>query len=310
MEPPATRGRPDRWGVPERLRRGRGAGDLLLGGGAALRLAGPRAEGGGGAAAPHRGGPRRRGAAGALPEQAEEWERTVSEMAEADDEVREYVRQLEEQAEADADARPCPRRAATRSPWTSSATCAAGGRAGLTAAAGTEETGPTDLAWPVRAPFSGCGQRTRGAALQARPRAARRPRRARGAARPRRRRRPPGPAPPTRRPRSARRACRGRRRAACAAARRGPAVRAGVARDGLAPARQPLLRGLEQVRRPRAVAAVVAGEQGQPDRHRVDARRAQLGDEHQVAAALATSSRRPGRSCRRARSAGRRAARR
>ena len=38
---------------------------------------------------------------GALPEQAEEWERTVSEMAEADDEVREYVRQLEEQAEAD-----------------------------------------------------------------------------------------------------------------------------------------------------------------------------------------------------------------
>ena len=29
---------------------------------------------------------------GALPEQAEEWERTVSEMAEADDEVREYVR--------------------------------------------------------------------------------------------------------------------------------------------------------------------------------------------------------------------------
>ena len=40
---------------------------------------------------------------GALPEQAEEWERTVSEMAEADDEVREYVRQLEEQAEASAD---------------------------------------------------------------------------------------------------------------------------------------------------------------------------------------------------------------
>ncbi|GEL16756.1 PAC2 family protein [Pseudonocardia asaccharolytica] len=35
---------------------------------------------------------------GALPEQAEEWERTVSEMADADDEVREYVRQLEQQA--------------------------------------------------------------------------------------------------------------------------------------------------------------------------------------------------------------------
>jgi proteasome assembly chaperone (PAC2) family protein len=40
---------------------------------------------------------------GGLPEQAEEWERTVSEMAEADDEVREYVRQLEEQAEAEGD---------------------------------------------------------------------------------------------------------------------------------------------------------------------------------------------------------------
>ncbi|NMH99369.1 PAC2 family protein [Pseudonocardia acidicola] len=39
---------------------------------------------------------------GGLPEQAEEWERTVSEMAEADDEVREYVRQLEQQAEEDA----------------------------------------------------------------------------------------------------------------------------------------------------------------------------------------------------------------
>jgi proteasome assembly chaperone (PAC2) family protein len=43
---------------------------------------------------------------GGLPEQAEEWERTVSEMAEADDEVREYVRQLEEQAEAGDDVLP------------------------------------------------------------------------------------------------------------------------------------------------------------------------------------------------------------
>lgn len=41
---------------------------------------------------------------GVLPEKAEEWERTVSEMADADDEVREYVRQLEEQAsESDAE---------------------------------------------------------------------------------------------------------------------------------------------------------------------------------------------------------------
>ena len=57
---------PDRHrrGLPERLRRGRHPGHLVLGVRAALRLAGPRAEGGGGAAAPRRGGPRRRGAAG------------------------------------------------------------------------------------------------------------------------------------------------------------------------------------------------------------------------------------------------------
>jgi len=45
---------------------------------------------------------------GALPEQAEEWERTISEMAEADDEVREYVRQLEVQASLDAADAPLP----------------------------------------------------------------------------------------------------------------------------------------------------------------------------------------------------------
>ena len=45
---------------------------------------------------------------GGLPEQAEEWERTVSEMAEADDEVREYVRQLEEQAANEEAEEPLP----------------------------------------------------------------------------------------------------------------------------------------------------------------------------------------------------------
>jgi proteasome assembly chaperone (PAC2) family protein len=40
---------------------------------------------------------------GGLPDQAEAWERTVSEMADADDEVREYVRSLEERTESDAD---------------------------------------------------------------------------------------------------------------------------------------------------------------------------------------------------------------
>ncbi|GAA4679298.1 PAC2 family protein [Pseudonocardia yuanmonensis] len=43
---------------------------------------------------------------GGLPEQAEEWERTVNEMADADDEVREYVRQLEQQATEDDEEKP------------------------------------------------------------------------------------------------------------------------------------------------------------------------------------------------------------
>ena len=93
----------DRRGLPERLRRGRHPGHLVLGVRAALRLAGPRPKAA--VALLHRieevldvEVP-----LGALPEQAEEWERTVSEMAEADDEVREYVRQLEEQAEAATD---------------------------------------------------------------------------------------------------------------------------------------------------------------------------------------------------------------
>ncbi|MGQ0479550.1 MAG: PAC2 family protein [Pseudonocardia sp.] len=38
---------------------------------------------------------------GGLPAQAEAWERTVSEMADADDEVREYVRSLEERVESE-----------------------------------------------------------------------------------------------------------------------------------------------------------------------------------------------------------------
>jgi predicted ATP-grasp superfamily ATP-dependent carboligase len=38
---------------------------------------------------------------GALPEQAEEWQRTVSEMAEEDEEISEYVRSLEERGDAE-----------------------------------------------------------------------------------------------------------------------------------------------------------------------------------------------------------------
>src|SRR5439155_20768153 len=39
---------------------------------------------------------------GALPEQAEEWEQTVTEMAEEDEDVRNYVRALEERGDAEA----------------------------------------------------------------------------------------------------------------------------------------------------------------------------------------------------------------
>ena len=79
----------------------------------------------------------------------------------------------------------------------------------------------------------------------------------------------------------------------------GPVPRATAARQR----GEPLLARREQVVGPRPVAAVVPGQQGQPDRVRVDALGAQLGDEHQVAAALASSSRRRARSCRSARSA-------
>jgi proteasome assembly chaperone (PAC2) family protein len=40
---------------------------------------------------------------GALPEQAEEWQRTVSEMAEEDEEISEYVRSLEERGDAESE---------------------------------------------------------------------------------------------------------------------------------------------------------------------------------------------------------------
>lgn len=40
---------------------------------------------------------------GGLPEQAEKWERTVSEMADEDDDVREYVKALEEAGDAETD---------------------------------------------------------------------------------------------------------------------------------------------------------------------------------------------------------------
>ena len=140
-------------------------------------------------------------------------------------------------------------------------------------------------------------------------RAARRRRRTRCAApRPRCRRRRPGTRRPTRRPARSRPGCPGRR----------PAARAGRSSSGAAGApasratarRQVASRSSavrQQVGRPGAVGAVVAGQQGQPDRHRVDAVAAQPGDEDQVARGSCSSSRRRDRSSPRARRPGRRA---
>ena len=61
----------------------------------------------------------------------------------------------------------------------------------------------------------------------------------------------------------------------------------GGQRGGRAPAPQPRLGGRQPAAGPLAVGAVVAVEQGQPDRHRVDAGGAQLGHQHEVAARLA-----------------------
>ena len=62
---------------------------------------------------------------GALPEQAEEWERTVTEMADEDEDVRNYVRALEERGDAETEITEASRR--RRSPPSSSATCAGAG---------------------------------------------------------------------------------------------------------------------------------------------------------------------------------------
>ena len=61
---------------------------------------------------------------GDLPEDARAWERGVDELAAEDAEVADYVRSLEE---AQGHRRRCPRPPATRSPGSSSATCAAAG---------------------------------------------------------------------------------------------------------------------------------------------------------------------------------------
>ena len=63
-----------------------------------------------------------------LPEQADEWQKLVDEMAAEDDEVAEYIRKLEERDERRR--RAAARRPATRSPRSSSATCAAAAAAG------------------------------------------------------------------------------------------------------------------------------------------------------------------------------------
>ena len=63
-----------------------------------------------------------------LPQQADDWQKLVNEMADEDDDVTEYIRNLEERD--DEIDRRCARRPGTRSPGSSSATCAAATRAG------------------------------------------------------------------------------------------------------------------------------------------------------------------------------------
>ena len=113
---------------------------------------------------------------------------------------------------------------------------------------------------------------------------------------------------PRRRPRRARRACPGRRRgrsrtaASSCVAGRAAAVGAPTA------ARQRASRSVASARPgvgPVPVVAVVVREQGQPDRHRVDAVGAQPRRRRPGCRATSTSSRRRARPCRRARSAGR-----
>ena len=114
-----------RRGLPERLRRGRHPGDLVLGVGAALRVAGPGAEGRGRAAAPRRGGARRRGAAG----RAARAGRGVGAHRLRDGRGRRRGARVRPPAGGAGRGRrrrrPARRPTATRSPPTSSATCAA-----------------------------------------------------------------------------------------------------------------------------------------------------------------------------------------
>ena len=118
---------PDRHrrGVPERLRRGRRPGHVVLGRGAALRLAGPGAQGGGRAAAPGRGGARRRGPAG----RAARAGRGVGAHRLGDGRGRRRGARVRAPAggagRGRRRGRRCRRPTATRSPPTSSATCAA-----------------------------------------------------------------------------------------------------------------------------------------------------------------------------------------
>ena len=77
--------------------RDRHPGHLVLGRRAALRLAAAEPEGDARAAARRRGGPRhRRSRWPSCPQQSDEWQKLVDEMAAEDDEVTEYIRNLEE----------------------------------------------------------------------------------------------------------------------------------------------------------------------------------------------------------------------
>ena len=115
----------DRRHRPRRLPPARADLGQPLGGRPPLRRRGPEPEGGAGAAAPARGLHRVAIEASELEEAMERFETQVDRAVAANPEIEELVRRLEsEQAEEQprSDARTCPR--ATRSPRTSSASCA------------------------------------------------------------------------------------------------------------------------------------------------------------------------------------------
>ena len=220
-----------------------------------------------------------------LPEEARAWERGVDELAEEDEEIADYVRALEEtrdtaelpEASGEAIAREFERYLKRReTPGRADRSRAVGAGASTSPEEDAEPRVEHRCARPC--PRRAVAPRPRGPGVD-------RGQRGRGVEvvgqRPPRVHRPGPRHPPWRR------------------GHRGP------------PGGEPGRLGRHEVAvGPLPVAAVVVGEQRQPDRHRVHAALAQRGDEHQVALATSTSSRPGSPPSRRARRPSRRSARR